>query len=422
MKNKVTTKGFLSIGAAILFVMSLASITSALEVSRTGGILPVVIATDSLCITERGVDQAKVQAMVNAAVTEITGMPRMCDAWENIFPYNAIDSSTKILVKYNPRTPTTSREAVVNAVKEGLTYMNDYTFPEANIMIVGDEGAEAADTIVIDPDSANLKYAVLDKYIECDYIINLNSSWGSDLGCGVDMALATLMDAVVGIDGTTKEDMYPYLDQVIDTSDTSTLYPALSVLARHETFFQKQILFITDVVTFSATGDTADLQNGYSVYITTNLVVNDYQGVKFLKENGGLTDENAALGWKVCTLACVAPYDLGVVNEGQMFITNLVAPFSTSISVPNSISISPINLFVNTNPARSIFSYNNSGTPANIVIFNLQGQEIWSRRSSENTIIWNNNDHRGQKVPSGMYLYEMKMGDTRTQGKTAISR
>ncbi len=429
MKHKVTTKFFLPIAATILFVMSLASISSALELNRTGGILPVFIATDIYSINGNTVDQARVQDMVNAVVCGITGMARMCDAWENIFPYNSIDSTTKILIKYNPRTPKTSREAVVNAVKVGLTYMKEYTFPEANIMVIGNEGEATTDTttdtitIVTDTAGGSLKYLVKDPYVECDFIINLSSSWGADsIGCGVDMALAALMDAVVGVDtATTVEDMYPYFTPDIDTA--VTIYPALSVLARHETFFQKQILFLTDCITYSATGDSTDLDKGYRIYGTTNLVVSDFQGILFLDSLAGkLSAEETVQGFKVCSLACVWPYDLGVVNPGQMYINNITVPWITSISVPNSISNSPINLFVNTNSARSIFSYNNSGTPADIVIFNLQGKEIWSQRSSENTITWNNSDRHGQKVPSGMYLYEMKIGETKAQGKTAIRR
>ncbi len=147
----------------------------------------IIMAKDSLCFVNDTVDRVRVQGMVNGSIVELTGtIDNLPFAYECIFP--VVTDSTKILIKYNPATPEITKEPMVNALKIGLSYMKNFTFPPENITIVGDEGtANTTDTIVIDSAGANLKYVIKDPYVKADYIIYCASAWGTDIGCGVDM-------------------------------------------------------------------------------------------------------------------------------------------------------------------------------------------------------------------------------------------
>ena len=466
-------KNFLKTTAISAVAVILSFVFLAPAVDRDDGTITIIMAKDSASYVGGVVDTAIVEQMVNASIVEVTQIiDDISFAYECLFPYGAIDSTTKILIKYNPKTCATTRKPMCDALKKGLTYMLDYTFPADNITIVGDEGtAGTADTIMIDstlivydttiftfdslgnpdtiivstattiyaydsqgnPDTIqvptpttpsdtliglNLKYAIKDIYSDADFIIYCPSAWGTDIGCGVDMCLSLMLTSIEGLDTATKvADMYPLFHDARS--------PSLSLLNYHPTFNgddEKVVLYMMDLLSYSGTGDSADLQPGYKIYTTLNISVCDWKGIRFLKDSAGVIDslqEWQAL--KVCSLS-VNPIDLGVVNEGQMYEVPLGPPWTVGVT-QDMIQMHRNNIKVRTNAARTIFNYSReTGTDAVITIYDIQGREIWSHKSTDKSIVWNNKNLDGFKVPSGVYIYNLKVGESKARGKVTVKR
>lgn len=313
-----------SIVAATVIVISFAILISASNVKK--GMISIIMAKDSASFVGGVVNQEIVQKMVNASIVELTMViDDISFAYECLFPYGTITDSTKIVIKYNPKTCPTTRKPMCEALKNGLTYMLDYSFPAHNITIVGDGGdACMKDTIVIDSAGQNLKYTIKDIYSNADCIIYCPSAWGTDIGCGVDMNLSLMLSSIEGVDTTTVEAMYPLFH------DTTS--PSLSLLNYHPTFngdYEKVVLYMMDLLSYSGTGDSADLQPGYKIYTCDNITVTDWKGIRFLRDTVGAIDslqEWQAL--KVCSLSVVPYVDLGVVNEGQMLEIAIRPPWT----------------------------------------------------------------------------------------------
>ena len=180
------------------------------------------------------------------------------------------------------------------------------------------------DTIVIDSAGQNLKYTIKDIYSNADYIIYCPSAWGTDIGCGVDMNLSLMLSSIDGVDTTTVEAMYPLFH------DTTS--PSLSLLNYHPTFngdYEKVVLYMMDLLSYSGTGDSADLQPGYKIYTCMNITVCDWKGIRFLKDTVGAIDSlHEWQAQKVCSLSVVPYVDLGVVNEGQMLEVEIGPPWA----------------------------------------------------------------------------------------------
>jgi hypothetical protein len=337
---------FLSV--SIIFLILANSNTSFSQTSKEGplarqssvgaltheGMLPIIMAHDPLCFVNDTVDRVRVQGMVNASIIEMTGIiGDLPLAYECIFPF--VTDSTKILIKYNPATPKTTREPMVNALKTGLTYMKNFTFPPENITIVGDEGtANTTDTVVIDSAGANLKYVIKDPYVNADYIIYCASAWGTDIGCGVDMNLNLMTTSIEGVDGATIEDLYLFF--------SNTTSPSLSLLNFHPVFNGdngKTCLYMMDLISYSGTGSASDLHPGYKIYTTTNITVGDWKGIRFLKDTvKAITEEQEHQAHMVCTLSCFPYVDLGAVDEGLMYEIHARPPWP-DIPVVNALSV-----------------------------------------------------------------------------------
>ena len=476
MKVKGNRKNFLktkSITVAAIVMLYFAICISASSADRDG-MITIVMASDYYCYVNGVVNQQRVQDMVNASIVEVTQViDDISFAYECLFPYGGITEGTKIVIKYNPKSPEVTRKPMTEALKTGLTYMLDYTFPASNITIVGDSGtAGTTDTIMVDstvivydttiftfdslgnpdtiivstattiyawdsqgnPDTIivptpttpsdtipgqNLKYAIKDVYSDADYIIYCPSAYGTDIGCGVDMCLSLMLTSIEGLDTATKvEDMYPLFHD--------TISPSLSLLNYHPTFngdFEKVVLYMMDLISYSGTGDSADLQPGNKIYTTKNITVCDWKGIRFLKDSVGAIDsiqEQQAL--KVCSLSCHPYVDLGVVNEGQMLEIHIIPGWTIGVTT-DAIKIFSKNIQVKTNPAHTIFSYpREMGSDAVITIYDIHGREIWSHRSVEKSIVWNNNNLDGYKVPSGVYIYNLKVGKNKGRGRVTIKQ
>lgn len=100
-------------------------------------------------ILSYSVNSARVHAMVDKAILEITGKHKLGKAWESLFPAGRIGKSTKIGIKINfaygyqdnendwneVTCPYGPKISVIEAVVTGLTQMLDGTFPIENITV-----------------------------------------------------------------------------------------------------------------------------------------------------------------------------------------------------------------------------------------------------------------------------------------------
>ena len=303
--------------AAVILIMSFALWSSARDLND--GMIEIIMAKDTTSFVGGVVNQEIVQKMVDASICELTGViDDISFAYECLFPYGGITEDTKILIKYNPKSSETTRKPMIDALKTGLGYMLDYTFPKGNILAIGDEGGVVwgKDTIFIDTtriildstgtpidtiEGANLEYIIKDVYTDADFIIYCPSALGTDIGCGVDMCLSLMLSSILPVDTFTVEDMYTFFHD--------TISPSLSLLNYHQTFngdYEKVVLYMMDLLSYSGTGDTADVQPGHKIYTTKNITVSDWKGIRFLKDTVAAIDsvhEWQAL--KVCTLSCL---------------------------------------------------------------------------------------------------------------------
>jgi hypothetical protein len=465
------------VSAALIFVLSFTMWVSALD--NRDGMITIIMAKDTTSFVRGVANQEVVQQMVDASIVEVTQViDDIAFAYECLFPYGGITEETKILIKYNPKVPEAIRKPMVDALKTGLGYMLRYSFPKENILAIGDEGTTVwgTDTILVDstvivydttiftfdslgnpdtiivsnattiyawdasgnPDTIevptpttpsdtipglDLKYTIKDVYSEADYIIYCPSAWGTDIGCGVDMCLSLMLSSIEGVDTTTVEDMYPLFHD-----PTS---PSLSLLNYHPTFNgddEKVVLYMMDLLTYSVTGDTADIQPGHKIYTTQNITVCDWKGIRFLRDtvyawdstNARLDSLHEYQAQKVCSLS-VDPIDLGVVNEGQMLEVAIGPPWTVGIDKNNKLSKNYIR--IRTKPEYTIFSLTEGyGSKATVTIYDIRGKKIWTRTSSDKSIVWNNTNLQGKKVPSGVYVYQLKAGEIKARGKTTIKR
>jgi hypothetical protein len=93
------------------------------------------------------------------------------------------------------------------------------------------------------------------------------------------------------------------------------------------------------------------------------------------------------------------------------------------VGIDKNKKISKNFIKVRTNPEHTIFSYTEVyGSKATVTIYDIRGRKIWSQRSSDKSIVWNNTNRAGKKVPSGVYVYQFKTGEIKARGKTTIKR
>ena len=106
------------------------------------------------------------------------------------------------------------------------------------------------------------------------------------------------------------------------------------------------------------------------------------------------------------------------VASGQDVQEPLPGDFSLRQNYPNPF-----------NPETKISFTLNSRAPARtrVRIFNIQGQEVAAlldapRKTGDYEITWNGRDRRGRPAPSGVYLYEVRVGEKTKSGKMLLLR
>ncbi len=401
MGDNVSRRDFLkttSISAAGISAMSVKQLSAAFGPAQDKS--KVVIATDEDCIQGNQVNEDRVQDMVDYTIMTLTGIADKAAAYESLFP-DGVTTSTKILIKYNnSRTQSSlSQTKVINAFINGLTYMVNGSFPSSNVTKMGrqsDSGNSSNETF----QCGNNTYSVGQKWIDCDYFINLPSAWNISY-TGVTMALKGMMPAVTG----SLSGMHNYF-----TSGTS---PALSLVSKQETFKTKQVLVLLDAISICPSSN--NVTTGYKIVASKDMVACDYQGMLILKENG-LSSSNETTALKVLELA--AEHDLGTDDPNEMEVINIGPPWTTEIITNGNGKVNLKDFPVTNQPMGTVF--NHPGGPAAVTIYDMQGRRVWAARSSERRIVWNYSNLHGRRVSSGMYLYQMRKGDMRVQGKIAV--
>ncbi len=275
------------------------------------------------------------------------------------------------------------------------------TFPSSNVVKVGhqtESGPATSESFQIGSET----HTIGQRWVDCDYYINLPSAWNISQ-TGVTMALKGMMPVVTG--GLT------YMHSLF-TSETT---PPLSILCSQPMLKEKQVLVLLDAICICPTSNT--VKEGYKILASTDMVAADYQGTLLLKEEG-LTTENETKALKVCELAAKAPYNLGTDDPGNMEVINIGPPWTTEIIASGNTKISAKDFLIKTQPSGTVFNY--PGQRATVEIFDMQGRKVWIGRSSENRITWNNVNMNGSNVTAGMYLYQLKVGEIRAQGRIAV--
>ncbi len=393
-----------SVSAAGASMLSLGQLSSAFGFKKKRA-SRVVIAKDEDCIG----DQAKVQDMVDYSIMNLTGETDKGKAYEALFDSN-LTTSSKILIKYN-NSRTDKDNLVLKALVNGLTSMFNGTFPELpSSQLIGKATGDASNQTF---ETQNTTYAIRDIWVDCDYFINMPSAWAMNAPTypGVTMSLKAMFPVVSG----TLSRMH---SNFTDETD-----PPLSVLCAQirDLLGGKQVLVLLDGTTVSPTGDNNSTEEAYSVVASTDMVANNYHGIQILKEVGGFTSANETQALKVLELAAKDPYNLGTDNPGEMEVIRIGPPWNVEILSNGNISKEARTVRVKTRPAQTVFDFHReSGAHANLAIYDLQGRKVWSHRSTENRIVWNNEDIHGRKVSSGMYLFQLRLRDIIAQGKLAV--
>lgn len=411
MNDHLSRRDFLkktSISAAGASVMSYAPLSAALKTPKEKS--KVVIATDEKCFTwPKTVDKPRIQDMIDHTVMTITGVFDKSKAYEALFP-EPVTSSTKILIHYNQMKPKTTYVPVQNAIKKGLTSMLDNTFPADNIRIVDREGvANTNEKVTI---TSSLEFTIKDIWVECDYFINCPICWAinPDIG-GITMTFKGMITSVGG------PDWGKFHNYTINT-DT----PWMPILNSHPLFRKKQVLCIVDAITYSLKITNTGSADGatHKIIASKDMVATDYTGLQLLIEKG-LPAVNITCAETILDYAANDPYNIGTNDPNNMEVINISPPWTTQIITPGDKTTDKVDINVQTNPAHTIFNQIKASGDRKIVsIYNARGKRIWSHRSSENRILWENNDSNGNKVSSGMYLYRVEIGDIITQGKILV--
>ena len=409
MGDNVSRRDFLkttSISAAGISAMSLAPLSAALEPTQLSR---VVIATDEECFdfNNETVDEARVQDMVDYSIMWLTQVNPKPAAYEALFA-NGVTEDTTIIIKYNEAKPKLTREHVINALINGLTSMLGGSFPEDNIKLVGRDSSPASN-VTFDIDGR--EYPIRSNWIDCDYFINCPPCWAISAGCGAAMGLKNL---VTGTTGSINA-MHGYFKDEDD--------PSLSILNSQEVFKSKQALVLMDAICLGAKGSNNDADNaGYCVLASKDMVAVEYLGIDILDKTGDMTSGNKSDASRICELAAKQEYGLGTNDPNSMELVEINPDnWATGVITPGDKKISSRNIQVKTNPTYTTFSYpGDAGAHATISIYDIKGKQIWTRRSSKNSIAWNHKDRHGHKVSSGMYLYQLKVGKDTAQGKITV--
>lgn len=411
MKKKCNRRDFIkssSLSAAGLSMLSYPPLAKAISPSRDKS--TVVVCKDEECIEwpSQNIDQDRVQDMVDHTIMTLMGESDRSKAYEKLFPQKPT-TSTKVLIHYNTMKPRNTRQAVTGALKKGLGSMLGNTFPEENVRIIDREGsANTSEKVKITP---SLQYTIKDLWVEYDYFINCPHCWAmtSSLG-GVTMNLKGMITSVGG----------QRLDRFHSHTVSDT--PWMPILNSHPVFRNKQILCLINAITYSIKTANSGVPDAatYTLFGSKDMVASEYMGLQLLKEKN-LPQSNQNTANRVLELAAGEPYNLGTNDPNNMNIVNISPPWNTQIITSGHKTAHTPQIRVERSAVATKFVHlkaNNSNKT--IVVYSVRGRKIWAKQSSENMLVWNNCDNRGSRVTSGMYIYEIRIGDVFERGTVSV--
>jgi hypothetical protein len=364
----------------------------------------VVIALDQQSYQNNTANQTKIQDMVDQSIMKLTGITDKVTAYESLFP--GLTISSKIVIKYNDAKSTPTRQPVITALTNSLKLMKSGAFPAANITAVGkDSGAAGTPSFNI----GSTTYTIRNTWTNCNYFINMPPCFAI-AEPGVAMSLKNMITAFTGGSISSMHSYY-----------TNATTPALSLLNSQQIFKQKQVLTLMDAICISP-GGTATVP-GYSIIASKDMVAVDYQGILMLKATNQFPAARETSALRTCELAAAAPYNIGTNLPANMEVLRISPPYTTEIISSGSPLSSIPKVDVKTSGSKTIFNYNyGQRRNAACAVYDMGGRQVWAGKETGTSIVWEHNDLNAQKVPSGAYVYMLKVDDVVARGTLMVKR
>jgi hypothetical protein len=424
MSKHISRRNFFKRAAAFSTAGLAGPLLSSLPVRAADGKSSVVLAKDTQCMNGTTPVQAKVNDMVDHAIMNLTGITDRGLAYEALFP-ETVTASTTIAIKKNYRSGfRASTDAVVTALKNGLSTMRGGTFPAGNVKDYSGARATSASSqrftlkqwswqskTYVDRD-----FVIGDEFTKEDWLINVPVAWGHNLA-GTTLSLKNHLGTVRGENGTGISNLHGFYDEV---------HPSLAVLNSQPYFKDKQVLVMTDAICCRSDGGPGGLPNVtcHTVIAGADRVAADYQGTQLLARNG-LTSAalDKALEW--LALCGQAKWELGTDDPANMDVINITPPWTTGIRAAGQVSPNGKPMVqVRTDPSFKTVTFGFKGQPlrtGNVSIFNMSGKEVWSGRSmNNNALTWPGTDHTNQRVRTGTYAWIFKSDEYQARGRIKI--
>jgi uncharacterized protein (DUF362 family) len=364
----------------------------------------VVIALDQQSYVGGAANQAKIQDMVDQSIMKLTGITDKVAAYESLFP--GLTSASKIVIKYNDAKSTPTRPLVIAALTNSLKLMKSGAFPAANITAVGrDNGAAGTQSFNV----GSTSYTIRNTWANCNYFINMPPCFAI-AEPGVAMSLKNMITAFTG--GSISS---------MHSTFTNATTPALSILNSQSIFKQKQVLTLMDAICISPGGTTT--VPGYSIIASKDMVAVDYQGILMLKATNQFPAARETSALRTCELAAAAPYNIGTNLPANMEVLRISPPYTTEIISSGSPLSSIPKVDVKTSGSKTIFYYNyGQRRNAACAVYDMGGRQVWAGKETGTSIVWEHNDLNAQKVPSGAYVYMLKVDDVVARGTLMVKR
>lgn len=412
MSESLSRRKFLKVSSAAVGAAAVSvSPISATVSPKTSRASKVVICTDELAYANGTLNKEIIQSMVDSVIMELTGVSKLPDAYEALFP--GLSSTSKIAIKRNSVSAGGSNrtwQTVYDAFENGLTSMLGGNYEKSNItMTVAGNASNSNPSFTV----GSRTYRINDPFNEADYIVNFPVCWAHGTGHGVTMGLKNMMSAVNG--GSNLSGLHNYA--------TSSSEPWMSILNSQPTFKDKQVLVIMDCLSARSNGGpggTANLRP-CKILASRDIVAADYQGMLILKDNG-LSSSRVTNAEKVFELAAQSPYNLGTDDPTEMEVVEIgISDINTEFNALQANTTITVRQNVAKNEVQFIFDHSNE--PVSLSIFNTAGKDIWSvTMNTTRNIVWNRTDYSGRRVVRGNYVYVLRYGNHLAKGKCNISK
>jgi uncharacterized protein (DUF362 family) len=440
-KSNVSRRGFIrktAAGAAGLMAVPLARKAHSETASPQDKSRVVVVRHDDAYQNGK-FNQAVIQTMMNAGITELTGIRDVGGAWKSVFP--EITSSSIIAIKINCLFQVCTHKEVTTSVTEGLKRMvvDGNPFPANNIIVWDrDDGALQARGYTINksktgvryfgtPGFGSISYSIdegdkqkLSSIITdtCDFLINMSVLKNHSTG-GVTLSMKNHYGSISNVGG-------PHMH-----GSVVKILPSISALAPVR---QKQVICICDaIIGVRRNGpDGPATDSPKSLILSKDLVAHDYTGAKML-ESFGCTSADVMGAARHVYNASQPPYSLGTCDPAQIEKIEVNNPTETASGLENRDANIPVpkayalrQTYPNPFNGRTLISY---VLPENrmisIRIFNAKGRAVrtlfeGNQGPGSFQTAWDSRMQDGHEAPSGVYLCVLEAGRIRRTVKMQL--